>query len=105
MKQTIGQLSRATNADGDEKAGLFNNWRNIVSDSIQFGIENNGTGSIKLPVDFAEDNGNLGDTVLAKAIFTPKPSEKIDGNCRIIFGQWLTSKDNPRFTTMIANRI
>jgi len=103
--RAIGQLSRAINEDGDERAGLFNNWRNIVRDSIQFGIENNGTGSIKLPVDFAEDNGNPGDTVLAKAIFTPRPPEKIDGNSRIIFGQWLTSKDNPRFTTMIANRI
>ncbi len=103
--KSIGELSRAINADGDDNAGLFNNWRNQVRDSIQSGIENNGTGSIKLPKDFAEDDGDPGDTVIAKAIFTPKPTEKVQGNSRTIFGDWLTSKDNPRFTTMIANRV
>ncbi len=103
--KAIGELSRAINADGDPKAGLFNNWRNIVRDSIQFGIDNNGTGSIKLPRDFAEDNGKPGDTVFAKAIFTPKPTETTQGESRKVFADWMTSKDNPRFTTMIANRI
>ena len=103
--KSIGQLSRAINADGDENAGLFNNWRNQVRDSIQFGIENNGTGEIKLPVDFAESNGNPGDTVSAKAIFTPEPIGEIKNNSRIMLADWVTSKDNPRFTTMIANRI
>lgn len=103
--KAIGQLSRAINADGDAQAGLFNNWRNQVRDSIQFGIENNGTGSIKLPVDFAESNGNPGDLVTAKAIFTPKPISETKGDSRKIFADWITSKDNPRFTTMISNRI
>ena len=103
--KSIGDLSRAINADGDENAGLFNNWRNQVRDSIQSGIENNGTGTIKLPRDFAEDDGKPGDTVLAKAIFTPKPTETIQGDSRKVFADWITSKDNPRFTTMIANRV
>lgn len=103
--KAIGQLSRAINADGDANAGLFNNWRNQVRDSIQFGIENNGTGTIKLPVDFAESNGNPGDIVAAKAIFTPKPIGEPKGSSRKVFANWITSKDNPRFTTMISNRI
>lgn len=103
--RAIGELSRAINADGDERAGLFNNWRNQVRDSIQFGIENNGTGTIKLPRDFAEDDGNPGDTVMAKAIFTPKPTEITQGESRKVFADWIASKDNPRFTTMIANRV
>lgn len=103
--KAIGQLSRAINADGDANAGLFNNWRNQVRDSIQFGIENNGTGTIKLPVDFAESNGNPGDIVAAKAIFTPKPMGESKGSSRKVFANWITSKDNPRFTTMISNRI
>jgi hypothetical protein len=103
--KAIGELSRAINKDGDEKAGLFNNWRNQVRDSIQFGIENNGTGTIKLPKDFAEDDGKPGDLVMAKAIFTPKPTEAMEGKSRKVFADWLTSKDNPRFTTTIANRI
>jgi hypothetical protein len=103
--RAIGELSRAINADGDERAGLFNNWRNQVRDSIQFGIENNGTGTIKLPRDFAEDDGNPGDTIMAKAMFTPKSTETTQGESRKVFADWITSKDNPRFTTMIANRI
>ena len=103
--KAIGQLSRAINADGDVNAGTFNNWRNQVRDSIQFGIENNGTGTIKLPVDFAESNGNPGDLVTAKAIFTPKPIGDYKGSSRKVFADWITSKDNPRFTTMISNRI
>jgi hypothetical protein len=103
--KAIGELSRAINADGDAKAGLFNNWRNQVRDSIQFGIENNGTGEIKLPRDFAEEDGNPGDTVYAKAIFTPEPTGDTKGKSRKIFADWIASKDNPRFTTMIANRV
>ena len=103
--KAIGALSRAIDKDGDVNSGLFNNWRNQVRDSIQFGIENNGTGVIKLPVDFAEDDGNPGDSIMAKAIFTPKPLGQTKGNSRMIFADWITSKDNPRFTTMISNRI
>jgi len=103
--KAIGELSRAINTDGDPKAGLFNNWRNQVRDSTQFGIENNGTGIIKLPRDFAESDGNPGDIVHAKAIFTPEPTAKTQGQSRKIFADWIVSKDNPRFTTMIANRV
>lgn len=103
--KAIGELSREINKDGDANAGLFNNWRNQVRDSIQFGIENNGTGSIKLPKDFAEDDGNPGDTVYAKAIFTPEPTGDTKNKSRKIFAEWIASKDNPRFTTMIANRV
>lgn len=102
--KTIGQLSREISKDGDERSGLFNNWRNQVRDSIQFGIDNEGTGEIKLPKGFAEDDGEPGETVMAKAIFTPKP-QKASGNSRTTFAKWMTSKDNPRFTTVISNRI
>ena len=104
----IGKLSAEINKDADPRAGLFNNWRNQIRDSLIFGIDNNGTGQIKLPVDFAESNGNPGDTVYAKAIFTPKPifdPKASDPKSRKTLANWITSKDNPRFTTMIANRI
>ena len=104
----IGKLSAEINKDADSRAGLFNNWRNQIRDSLIFGIENNGTGQIKLPADFAESNGNPGDTVYAKAIFTPKPvfdPKASDPKSRKVLADWITSKDNPRFTTMIANRI
>ena len=104
----IGKLSSEIDKDADSRAGLFNNWRNQIRDSLIFGIENNGTGQIKLPIDFAESDGNPGDTVYAKAIFTPKPifdPKASDPQSRKVLADWITSKDNPRFTTMIANRI
>lgn len=104
----IGELSREISKDADERSGTFNNWRNQVRDSLIFGLDNEGEGKMKLPVDYEEDDANPGDIVMAKAIFTPKPILKYsDGNAksRTAFSEWITSKDNPRFTTMIANRI
>lgn len=103
----IGALSRAIRDDGDINSGTFNNWRNQIRDATYFGLENSGTGIIKLPKDFAEDGGNPGDIVTAKAIFTPKPilNKGAEPKSRYIFADWLTSEDNPRFTTMIANRL
>lgn len=108
QNRKVGQLNRIIRERASPNSGTFNNWRNQVRDSLQYGLENNGTGQIKLPRDFAESNGNPGDTVYAKAIFTPKPvfDPKLpDNKSRLVLADWLTSEDNPRFTTMIANRI
>ena len=104
----IGKLNKIIREDGDENSGTFNNWRNQVRDSTFFGLENEGTGKIKLPKDYAEDDGEPGDVVFAKAIFTPKPvfdPKSPKPKSRVVLADWITSKDNPRFTTMIANRV
>jgi hypothetical protein len=106
--KVVGQLNRIIRETASPNSGVFNNWRNQVRDSLSIGLESNGTGVIKLPKDFAEDDGNPGDKVMAKAIFTPKPIFDVkakDPKSRLIFAEWLTSEDNPRFTTMIANRL
>ena len=106
--QAYSVLNRMIRDDPNPNTGVFNNWRNQVRDALAIGLESNGTGQIKLPRDFAETDGNPGDTVYAKAIFTPKPvfDPKLpDNESRMVFADWLTSEDNPRFTTMIANRI
>ena len=104
----IGKLNKIIREDGDENSGTFNNWRNQVRDSTFFVLENEGTGKIKLPKDYAEDDGEPGDVVFAKAIFTPKPvfdPKSPKPKSRVVLADWITSKDNPRFTTMIANRV
>ena len=104
----VGKLGKIIQSDATPSAGLFNNWRNQVRDSLVFGIENNGTGVFKLPKDFAEDNGKPGELVYAKAIFTPEikfDKSKKEENSRTLFAEWVTGKDNPRFTTVIANRM
>ena len=107
-QRVYGQLNRTIQQNPNTNSGLYNNWRNQVRDSLAIGLENNGTGKIKLPRDFAADNANPYDTVYAKAIFTPKPvfDPKLpNSQSRMVFANWLTSEDNPRFTTMIANRL
>ncbi|MGI9357835.1 MAG: DUF1549 domain-containing protein [Paracoccaceae bacterium] len=107
-QKVYGKLNKLIREKESPNSGIFNNWRNQVRDSLTIGVDNGGTGKIKLPKDFAEDNGEPGDIVNAKAIFTPKPvfkgSDK-DQQSRTVLAKWLTNKDNPRFTTMISNRI
>lgn len=108
MAKKAGKLNKIIRSTESKNSGIYNNWRNQVRDSLQFGIESNGTGKIKLPKDFAESNGKPGDVVTAKAIFTPKPVldfNKEDPKSRIALAEWITSADNPRFTTMISNRL
>lgn len=107
-QRVYGQLNKSIQQDPNTNSGTFNNWRNQVRDALAIGLENNGTGTIKLPRDFAADNANPFDTVYAKAIFTPKPvfdPTLPNSQSRMVFADWLTSEDNPRFTTMIANRL
>ena len=106
--KVVNKLNQIIRNTASPNSGIYNNWRNVIRDSLSIGLESNGTGTIKLPRDFAESNGNPGDTVHAKAIFTPKPiidKNANDPKSRMIFADWVTSEDNPRFTTMIANRI
>lgn len=106
--KVIGQLSRMINQRAGTNAGKFQNWRNEVRDAIQFGIDTSGTGKIKLPVDFAENNGKPGDIVHAKAMFTPtfniSPDDQEPKSLEK-FANWLTDPNNPRFTTVISNRL
>jgi len=107
-QRVYGVLNQTIRDNPDDNTGIYNNWRNQVRDSLAIGLENNGTGKIKLPRDFAESNGNPGDEVYANAIFTPRPvfdPTLPNSKSRLVFADWLTSEDNPRFTTMITNRI
>ena len=106
--KVVSKLNKLIREESSPNSGTFNSWRNQVRDSLRIGLENNGTGKIKLPKDYAETDGEPGDTVYARAIFTPKPilnPKNPDPQSRKVLAEWLTSKDNPRFTTMIANRI
>lgn len=106
--KVIGELSRTINREASPNAGKYNNWRNVVRDSIQFGVDTNGTGKIKLTDTFMEDDAKPGDTLHAKAMFTPHtyidPKDKNPRSLTVL-AKWLTDKNNPRFTTVISNRL
>src|SRR5690606_27972647 len=52
---------------------------------------------LRLPHDYAYDNGKAGDIVAPKAIFDPPAQPSPGESPRVTFARWLTSPDNPRF--------
>lgn len=107
-RKALQDLNRMISRDGSPQAGKYQNWRNVVRDSIQFGVDTNGTGKIKLTDEFMEDDAKPGDTLHAEAMFTPHTYiDPKDNNPRslTVLAKWLTDKNNPRFTTVISNRL
>jgi hypothetical protein len=64
--------------------------------------------ALKLPHDYPYDNAKPHD-VIAPAIpaaFDPNGKATVEGQSPVdAYAQWMTSKDNPRFTLVVANRL
>ena len=105
----VGDFNRIVRNDKTEDVGTLNNYRNYIRDIMGYGLDDNlGKGTIKLTDAFMEDDAKPGDTLLAKAIFAPPLEiEKTDSlpQSRKQFAEWITSEANPRFTTVIVNRL
>lgn len=103
---------------------------NRISQMVSYGITGSGTGLAKLPEGFLGDDGYEGEIIVGKTMFDGKPlvdakippkqkkkpkkrnrnvQQLIPGarqvDSRIAYGQWLTDAENPRFATVIANRL
>ena len=97
---------------------------------LAYGVQGSGTGLARLPKDYQESDGEPNQIVTAKTMFEkkelvvpvlPKVGNKskrkynnrnrngIPGakhvDSREAYAEWMTSPDNPRFTTVIANRM
>lgn len=60
---------------------------------------------LRLPHDYAYDNGKPQDIVAPRTIFGLEAELKPGETPRMAFARWLTSKENPRFAKVIANRL
>lgn len=63
---------------------------------------------LKLPHDYSYDNAKPFDVVepVIPAAFAPDGKVTVEGQAPVeAYAQWMTSKDNPRFTLVIANRL
>jgi hypothetical protein len=60
---------------------------------------------LTLPHDYQYDDGKPKDPVRPRTIFDPQPVLGKDDSPRVVFAKWLTSPENPRFATTIANRL
>lgn len=79
-----------------------------ISDIVQVGLESMGQGKISLPTDYQYDNALPGAELKAKTIFGL--ATELDANLqatgsRASYANWLSSEANPRFTTVIVNRL
>ncbi|MFP6900799.1 MAG: DUF1549 domain-containing protein [Opitutales bacterium] len=79
-----------------------------IGDIISHALDHGGDGKITLPKDYQYDDGKPSEEVMARAMFGPQIEldynlEEI--NSRKAYANWLTSAENPRFTTVIANRM
>lgn len=79
-----------------------------ISDIVQVGLESMGRGKIRLPNDYQYDNARPGQELKAKTIFGL--ATELDANfqatgSRSSYANWVASEANPRFTTVIVNRL
>lgn len=73
-----------------------------ILEPLKYGVQETER-PIKLPGDYKYDDAKPGDLVKAKTIFGDKAKATRDP--RGHYAEWLTSPENPRFTTVIANRL
>ena len=109
FQKIVGDFNKITRADKSEDVGTLNQYRNYIRDIMGYGLADElGKGTIKLTDAFMEDDAKPGDTLHAKAIFAP-PLKIEQGTelpkSREQFSKWITAEANPRFTTVIVNRL
>ena len=109
FQKIVGDFNKITRADKSEDVGTLNQYRNYIRDIMGYGLADElGKGTIKLTDAFMEDDAKPGDTLHAKAIFAP-PLKIEQGTqlpqSRKQFSEWITAEANPRFTTVIVNRL
>lgn len=64
-----------------------------------------GKANLKLPATYKYSNGKAGDLVQASVMFGKPVTLTKESNPVQEFGKWLTSAENPRFTTIVSNRL
>jgi len=107
--KTTSSLRKESRKDGHSVA--FTRIERMFSAIIGYGFHETGDGRIRLPKDYSYHDAKPLEYVYANTIFGDKvhlealTKGKKSNDSRIEFATWVTSKSNPRFTTVIANRM
>ncbi|MEC9093904.1 MAG: DUF1549 domain-containing protein, partial [Planctomycetota bacterium] len=122
----IKEMQRKGNLSEESRRNL----RRLLT-PLTYGVDGSGTGLARLPEDYQESDGEPNQIITAKTMFEkkelvvpvlPKVGKRknsksankrnkttIPGahsvNSRQAYAEWLTSPNNPRFATVIANRL
>ncbi len=83
----------------------FDNTLSSLLDSYSYKIEDAPTGSVKLPHDYKYDDAKPQQAVYPAAYFGELVDPADYSNPREAFAWWMTSKENPRFTVNMVNRL
>lgn len=96
--QNRNETQRLTRTVGKQLNPLFKDFRkNAIHES---------PGSmLKLPEDYQYRDGKPGEVIQPETLFGEKVSNVAPGKRRDSFAGWLTSRENPYFTKVIANRL
>lgn len=101
------QRRLSQNDQNRESRNLSNRVRDI-REMVETGLASMGTGKIRLPLDYQYDNASPGAQLEAKTIFglvaTLDENLEEEGS-RASYAKWLATETNPRFTTVIVNRL
>lgn len=95
-KDASRDLSRGSR---QEQAGM----RNVVQEvlrPLRYTAIQRQDQTLRLPDDYHYPNGKPREAVTPKTMFGDNVSPNLDA-----YGAWITAKENPRFTTVIANRL
>ena len=99
----LGALGKKAKEEGQSE-GVRNALR-MIGNTVALSVKGGNKPSIQLPHDYQYKDAKPGDTVQAKTLFgAAAPIEK-DVEAKQVYADWLASPENPRFTTVIANRL
>lgn len=104
----LNKLARAAMKENEEDRNRLRNAFDYVKDILSPGLDDLGKGQISLPNDYQYDNAKPGEKLEAKTIFglVVELDENLqEKGSRASYASWLASPDNPRFSTVIANRL
>ena len=101
----IREEAKKPSIDSAEMKEVRQTLQDVMKPLRYTSITNNDGKLPKLPDDYKYDNAKPGDTIEARALFGHEAKPK-EGQTRVeAFADWMTSPENPRFTTVIANRM
>jgi hypothetical protein len=109
--EEVGKLSklvRSAQKENEEDRQKIRRAFLPVQDLLTPGLDDLGKGEISLPDDYQYDNAKPGQKLEAKTIFglVIELDENLnEKGSRASYASWLASPDNPRFSTVIANRL
>lgn len=98
---------RAENVEKAQKMVKDRAVRNALDDitrPLTYGVKDTGR-SIQLPHDYQYDDAKPNQRIAPAAIFNGKVKPAKEQTRRQAYARWMTSPQNPRFTTVIANRM